>query len=113
MSIGAWQPGGHAPVTKVIAGTAETAYFEGARPPVPRRDVTTKDRLMPFSPAVLIKQYAGRRLYHTRMGAYLTLDDIAQMVEDDQDFAVREAETGEDITHSILRQIIRKRALHG
>jgi len=68
---------------------------------------------MPLSSAVLIKRYAGRRLYHTGMGAYLTLDEVAQMVEDDQDFAVREAETGEDITSSILQQIIRKRALHG
>ena len=68
---------------------------------------------MPFSSAVLIKRYAGRRLYHTGTGAYLALDDIARMVEDDQDFAVREAKTGDDITPSILRQIIRKRALHG
>jgi polyhydroxyalkanoate synthesis repressor PhaR len=68
---------------------------------------------MPLSSAVLIKRYAGRRLYHTEMGAYLSLDDLAEMVEDDQDFAVREAETGDDITPSILRQIIRKRAPHG
>ena len=68
---------------------------------------------MPLSSAVLIKRYAGRRLYHTGMGVYLSLDDLAQMVEDDQDFAVRKAETGDDITPSILRQIIRKRALHG
>jgi polyhydroxyalkanoate synthesis repressor PhaR len=68
---------------------------------------------MPLSSAVLIKRYAGRRLYHTGMGAYLTLDDLAQMVEDDRDFAVREAETGGDITPSILRQIIPERALHG
>jgi len=68
---------------------------------------------MPISSAVLIKRYAGRRLYDTARGTYLTLDDLARMVEDDQDFAVREAQSGEDITPSILQQIIRRRALHG
>jgi len=68
---------------------------------------------MPLSSAVLIKRYAGRRLYHTGNGVYLTLDDLALMVEDDLGFAVREAETGEEITPLILKQIIRKRALHG
>jgi len=68
---------------------------------------------MPSFPAVLIKRYAGRRLYHTARGCYLTFDDLARMVEDDRDFAVREAESGEDITAAILQQIIRERALHG
>ena len=65
------------------------------------------------SGSVHIKRYAGRRLYHPAAGAYLTLDDLAAMVEDDEDFTVREAATGEDITPAILKQIIRKRALHG
>ncbi len=68
---------------------------------------------MPISTAVLIKRYAGRRLNHTGMGASLTLDGLARMVEDDGDFAAREARTGEGITPSILKAIIRKRALHG
>lgn len=62
---------------------------------------------------VLIKRYGNRRLYRPDAGRYLTLDDIAAMVEDDEPFTVREAATGEDITPSILKQIIRKRALHG
>jgi polyhydroxyalkanoate synthesis regulator protein len=62
---------------------------------------------------VLIKRYDGRRLYRPDVGAYLTLDDLAAMVDDDETFAVREAGTGEDITPSILKQIIRKRAFHG
>ncbi len=62
---------------------------------------------------VLIKRYAGSRLYHTAAGRYVTLDDLADMVEDEEDFAVREAPSGEDITPSILKLIIRKRALHG
>jgi polyhydroxyalkanoate synthesis repressor PhaR len=62
---------------------------------------------------VLIKRYAGRRLYQPAAGRYLTLDDLAVMVEDEEDFAVLEAGSGIDITPSILQQIIRKRAPHG
>jgi polyhydroxyalkanoate synthesis regulator protein len=62
---------------------------------------------------VLIKRYDGRRLYRPDAGAYLTLDDLGVMVDDDEAFRVREAATGEDITSSILQQIIRKRAFHG
>ncbi len=65
------------------------------------------------SPAVLSKRYAGRRLYHTGIITDLTLDGLARMVEDAGDFAIREAETGEDVASSILQDIIRKRALHG
>jgi polyhydroxyalkanoate synthesis repressor PhaR len=61
---------------------------------------------------VLIKHYGNRRLYRPDAGAYVTLDDLAAMVEDDEDFAVRVAATGEDITFMILQQIIRKRAPH-
>jgi polyhydroxyalkanoate synthesis repressor PhaR len=68
---------------------------------------------MALSGPILVKRYDRRRLYRPDAGRYLTLDDLAAMVEDDEPFAVREAATGEDITSSILRQIIRKRALHG
>jgi len=68
---------------------------------------------MALSEPVLIKRYDNRRLYQPDAGYYLTLDDLAVMVEDDEPFTVREAATGEDITSSILKQIIRKRALHG
>jgi polyhydroxyalkanoate synthesis repressor PhaR len=68
---------------------------------------------MALSGPVLIKRYDNRRLYRPDAARYLTLDDLALMVEDDEAFAVREAATGEDITCSILQQIIRKRALHG
>ena len=59
---------------------------------------------------VTIKRYANSRLYEPAAGRYLTLADLAQMVEDDEEFVVREAPTGEDITQSILRQIILERA---
>ena len=45
--------------------------------------------------------------------ADLTIDALIEMVEDDEDFEVREAKTGEDITRSVLRQIIVKRGYHG
>jgi polyhydroxyalkanoate synthesis repressor PhaR len=62
---------------------------------------------------LIIKRYAGKRLYHPAAGAYLTLDDLALLVEDDEDFVVTEAETGEDITGSVLKQIIVERRRHG
>jgi polyhydroxyalkanoate synthesis repressor PhaR len=62
---------------------------------------------------VLIKKYTDRRLYRPAAGAYTTLDDLAAMVEDDEDFVVIEAATGEDVTPFILKQIIRQRAIHG
>ncbi len=65
------------------------------------------------SPAVLIKRCAGRGLYHTGMGTDRALDGLARMVEDGGNFAVREAASGEDVTPSILQDIIRKHALHG
>jgi polyhydroxyalkanoate synthesis regulator protein len=69
--------------------------------------------MAPFPGPVLIKRYGGHRLYHADGGTYLTLDDLAAMVEDEEDFTVREAATGEDVTPTVLRQIIRKRAPHG
>ena len=62
---------------------------------------------------ITIKRYAGERLYHPDAGAYISLDDLAAMVQDDEDFVVFEAKTGEDITRSILKQIISERARHG
>ena len=43
----------------------------------------------------------------------MTLDDLAAMVEDEEDFVVNDAKTGEDITRSVLKQIIVERARHG
>ena len=60
-----------------------------------------------------IKRYGGRRLYHPDLGGYVTIGDLATMVEHDEDFVVREAGTGEDITRSILKQIIVERGSHG
>ncbi|MBV9044875.1 MAG: polyhydroxyalkanoate synthesis repressor PhaR [Alphaproteobacteria bacterium] len=55
---------------------------------------------------VVIKKYANRRLYNTQTSSYVTLDHLAQMVKDGTEFEVRDARTGEDITRSVLTQII-------
>jgi polyhydroxyalkanoate synthesis repressor PhaR len=55
---------------------------------------------------IAIKKYANRRLYHTGTSEYVTLEDLATMVRAGQDFVVSDAKTGEDITRSVLAQII-------
>lgn len=55
---------------------------------------------------VVIKKYANRRLYNTATSAYVTLDDLAQMVRDGVDFVVYDAKSNEDLTRQILTQII-------
>jgi polyhydroxyalkanoate synthesis repressor PhaR len=55
---------------------------------------------------VTIKKYANRRLYNTGASAYVTLDDLAEMVKAGNDFVVFDAKSGEDITRSVLGQII-------
>jgi len=55
---------------------------------------------------IVIKKYANRRLYNTDRSSYVTLDDLSQMVRAGEDFAVYDAKTGEDITRSVLTQII-------
>ena len=55
---------------------------------------------------VTIKKYANRRLYNTSTSSYVTLDHLCQMVKDGIDFVVYDAKTGEDITRSVLTQII-------
>ncbi len=55
---------------------------------------------------ITIKKYANRRLYNTGTSAYVTLEDLAQMVKAGDDFVVFDAKTGEDITRPVLAQII-------
>ena len=71
-----------------------TAVLQQPEQPPPKRD------------AVVIKKYANRRLYNTETSAYVTLDDLATMVRSDRDFVVYDAKTGDDLTHSVLTQII-------
>jgi polyhydroxyalkanoate synthesis repressor PhaR len=55
---------------------------------------------------ITIKKYANRRLYNTGTSTYVTLEDLAVMVKTGEDFVVYDAKSGEDITRSVLAQII-------
>ena len=55
---------------------------------------------------IIVKKYANRRLYNTATSNYVTLEYLAQMVRDGIEFVVRDARTGDDITRSVLTQII-------
>ena len=57
-------------------------------------------------PPVVVKKYANRRLYNTESSSYITLDNLADMVRQGRDFVVYDAKSGEDITRSVLTQII-------
>lgn len=57
-------------------------------------------------PPIVVKKYANRRLYNTETSSYVTLDDLAAMVRDGRDFVVYDAKSGEDLTRSVLTQII-------
>ena len=58
------------------------------------------------TPPVVIKKYANRRLYNTATSSYVTLETLSGMVKAGQEFVVYDAKTGEDITRSVLTQII-------
>ena len=55
---------------------------------------------------VVVKKYANRRLYNTATSSYVTLDDLARMIKEGGDFVAYDAKTGEDLTRSVLTQII-------
>lgn len=71
-----------------------------------RLGTVADDTSNPSDAPVVIKKYANRRLYNTQTSSYVTLDHLAQMVKDGTEFEVRDARTGEDITRSVLTQII-------
>ncbi|NDG49674.1 MAG: polyhydroxyalkanoate synthesis repressor PhaR [Rhodospirillales bacterium] len=55
---------------------------------------------------VVVKKYANRRLYNTESSSYVTLEDLAAMIRAGRDFVVYDAKSGDDITRSVLTQII-------
>jgi polyhydroxyalkanoate synthesis repressor PhaR len=67
----------------------------------PMADKDTKS-----SSLITIKKYANRRLYNTATSSYVTLEHLCQMVKEGVDFVVYDAKTSEDITRSVLTQII-------
>jgi len=58
------------------------------------------------SGVITIKKYANRRLYNTKTSSYVTLDHLAEMIKQNEDFVVVDAKTGEDLTRAVLTQII-------
>jgi polyhydroxyalkanoate synthesis repressor PhaR len=78
---------------------------------LPKRDTadmsTTPEQDKPKdAKPVVVKKYANRRLYNTSSSSYVTLDDLAQLIKEGGDFVAHDAKTGEDITRSVLTQII-------
>lgn len=69
----------------------------------PRPDERTEERA---ADVVVVKKYANRRLYNTATSSYVTLDELARMIREGKEFVVYDARTGEDITRSVLTQII-------
>ena len=65
-----------------------------------------KKKNAPGDGPITIKKYANRRLYNTASSSYVTLEHLALMVREGQDFVVYDAKTGDDITRSVLTQII-------
>lgn len=62
---------------------------------------------------IVIKKYANRRLYNTDSSSYITLDHLAAMTREGREFKVVDAKTGEDITRSVLTQIIMEEESRG
>jgi polyhydroxyalkanoate synthesis repressor PhaR len=60
----------------------------------------------PSSKQTVIKRYANRRLYNSRTGQYVSRKSLEEMAKRGEEFAVEDTATGEDITHSVLGQII-------
>ncbi len=54
----------------------------------------------------IIKKYPNRRLYDTKISSYITIEDVRQLIVDGEDFEVRDAKTGDDLTRQVLLQII-------
>jgi len=91
------------PAEKISHGAL--ALYEPAEPSSAlqaRRAVAEAAKSKP----VIVKKYANRRLYNTETSSYVTLEDLGEMVRSERDFLVYDAKTGEDLTHTVLTQII-------
>ena len=66
-----------------------------------------------MAPNRIIKKYPNRRLYDTEISSYITIEDVRQLIVDGEDFEVRDAKSGEDLTRSVLLQIIAEQESDG
>lgn len=67
---------------------------------------STTESSAPTQPPVVIKKYANRRLYNTSSSSYVTLEELARLLRDGREFVVFDAKSGDEITRSVLTQII-------
>ncbi len=72
------------------------------RAPPPRSPDRDRDEVK----VAVVKKYANRRLYNTETSSYVTLEELSRMTREGREFVVYDAKTGEDITRSVLTQII-------
>ncbi len=79
---------------------------EPANPAQQLGRVVAKKSAVGDDDVIVIKKYANRRLYNTATSSYVTLDHLCEMVKNGREFLVHDAKTGEDITRSVLAQII-------
>jgi polyhydroxyalkanoate synthesis repressor PhaR len=89
-----------------VAPPVETAYFEPTDPIPGVSGRHASDIMAKTDEPITIKKYANRRLYNTGTSTYVTLEDLATMVKAGENFVVYDAKTSEDITRSVLAQII-------
>jgi polyhydroxyalkanoate synthesis repressor PhaR len=61
----------------------------------------------------IIKKYPNRRLYDTKISSYITIEDVRQLIVDGEEFEVRDAKSGEDLTRQVLLQIIAEHEQEG
>jgi polyhydroxyalkanoate synthesis repressor PhaR len=61
----------------------------------------------------IIKKDPNRRLYDTEISSYITIEDVRQLIVDGEDFEVRDAKTGDDLTRTVLLQIITEQEQDG
>ena len=61
----------------------------------------------------IIKKYPNRRLYDTRISSYITIEDVRQLIVDGEEFEVRDAKSGDDLTRQVLLQIISEHEQNG
>ena len=94
-------PGGGDLVETLYCGGGDTLFQAS-----PARMTTPNSDKPEDGKPVVVKKYANRRLYNTATSSYVTLDDLARLIKDGGDFVAYDAKTGEDITRSVLTQII-------
>ncbi len=61
----------------------------------------------------IIKKYPNRRLYDTKISSYITIEDVRQLIVDGEEFEVRDAKSGDDLTRQVLLQIISEHEQNG